>query len=59
MYELQFAHFIKLGKICPKFGTFYNQLSASAPGGFKIFQFVLNFQMDTAFKRITPKHFLS
>ena len=37
IYESQFRHFIKWGKICITFGTFYDQLSASAPKDHKNF----------------------
>ena len=30
-YESKFAHFIKWGKMCVKFGTIYDQLWASTP----------------------------
>ena len=36
--EPQFRHFIKWGKICITFGTFYDQLWASTSKGHKIFQ---------------------
>ena len=38
IYEPQFRHFIKWGKICITFGTFYDQLWASTSKGHKIFQ---------------------
>ena len=41
IYESQFRHSIKWGKICIKFGAFYDQLSASTPKGHKVFQLFL------------------
>ena len=42
-YESQFRHFIKWGKIYITFGTFYDQLSDSAPRGHKVFHLFLTF----------------
>ena len=41
IYEWQFRHFIKWGKLCITFDTFYDQLRASTPKAHKIFQFFL------------------
>ena len=45
IYESQFRHFIKWGKICITFGAFYDQLWASASRGHKIFQFFFDFSL--------------
>ena len=43
IYESQFRHFIKWGKICVTFGTFYEHLWTSTPKGHEILKLVLEY----------------